>query len=136
MNAPIAAVNAAANSAVNTVKANTPAIAIPLTSFLSQFAFVISAVAIFVYTFVNRNVKITEMLWHLMFVGTFVWNTECLASDKKCEWMAGLSMIYPIIYLITFTYFNMSNAIAAGSSEKRDGVLDESASDNMVSDQI
>lgn len=102
-------------------------ISLPLSNFMSQFAFAVSLIAMFVYIFVNKNVKITEMFWHIMFMGTFIWNTECLSSDKKCSIMAGLSMIYPIIYLTTFTYFNVANSIQESSSEKRNGLLDETA---------
>tara|TARA_Y100000389_G_scaffold101403_1_gene98180 strand:+ start:1804 stop:2004 length:201 start_codon:yes stop_codon:yes gene_type:complete len=40
--------------------------------------------------------------------------------------MAALAMLYPVLYLITFTYFNLKNATEQGSSEKRYDIIGES----------
>lgn len=96
----------------------------PLSSFMSQFAFALSIISLFVYLFLNKNVKITELFWHLLFMGTFIWNTECLTTSRECTVMGGLSMVYPVIYLVTFTYFNVQQAAQNETSEKRGGVLE------------
>lgn len=98
-------------------------ITLPFTTFISKFAFAISSISMIIYILVNRGIKVIELLWHIMFVSSFVWNTECLSSNKKCTFMAALAMLYPVLYLITFTYFNLENAISQGSSEKRYDVI-------------
>ncbi len=101
-------------------------ITLPFTTFISKFAFAISSISMIIYIFVNRGIRVMELMWHIMFVSSFVWNTECLSSNKKCSFMAALAMLYPVLYLITFTYFNLKNATEQGSSEKRYDIIGES----------
>lgn len=98
-------------------------ITLPFTTFISKFAFAISSMAMIIYILVNRGIRVIELMWHIMFVSSFVWNTECLSSNKKCTYMAALAMLYPVLYLVTFTYFNLEKAVRQGSSEKRYDVI-------------
>ena len=85
---------------------------LPFTTFMSQFAFAISAIAMFVYLVLNKNHKAKEVIWHILFIGTFIWNTECLSSNRECLWMAYLFVIYPVIYLVTFSYYNLTDRVS------------------------
>lgn len=94
-------------------------IVLPFTTFLSQFAFAVSAIALFVMLFVNRNIKLSELLWHVMYMGMFVMNTECLSSGKECPTIAALSIVYPVLYLTSLTYYNLVSSVESTSSERR-----------------
>lgn len=85
---------------------------LPFTTFMSQFAFAISVIAMFVYIALNKDQQAKEIIWHILFVSSFIWNTECLSSNRECLWMAYLSVIYPLIYLVTFTYYNITDRVS------------------------